>query len=73
MYIYHTHTHTHTDLILSDITSHYYRCDSGCLCSKTSGVDGRALDGVRSVRVLQDADSESDGRSIRCTEVRAAR
>lgn len=35
-------------------------------------MDGRPLDGVRSVRVLQDTDFESDGRTIRCTEVRAA-
>uniref|UniRef100_A0A3Q3WTA3 Zinc finger FYVE domain-containing protein n=1 Tax=Mola mola TaxID=94237 RepID=A0A3Q3WTA3_MOLML len=36
---------------------------------KTSGVDGRPLDGVCSVRVLQDIEFESDGRAIRCTEV----
>ncbi|KAM4528566.1 zinc finger FYVE domain-containing protein 16 [Odontesthes bonariensis] len=36
---------------------------------KTSGVDGRPLDGVRSVRMQQDAEFESDGRLIRCTEV----
>uniref|UniRef100_A0A7N8X5D9 Zinc finger, FYVE domain containing 16 n=1 Tax=Mastacembelus armatus TaxID=205130 RepID=A0A7N8X5D9_9TELE len=36
---------------------------------KTSGVDGRPLDGVCSVRVQQDAEFESDGRAIRCTEV----
>ncbi|XP_070844491.1 zinc finger FYVE domain-containing protein 16 [Chaetodon trifascialis] len=36
---------------------------------KTSGVDGRPLDGVHSVRVLQDAEFESDGQTIRCTEV----
>jgi len=33
-------------------------------------VDGSSLDGVRSVRVQQDTTFESDGRSIRCTEVR---
>uniref|UniRef100_A0A4W6DJ21 Zinc finger, FYVE domain containing 16 n=1 Tax=Lates calcarifer TaxID=8187 RepID=A0A4W6DJ21_LATCA len=33
------------------------------------GVDGRPLDGVRSVRMQQDAEFESDGRAIRCTEV----
>ncbi|XP_013870552.1 zinc finger FYVE domain-containing protein 16 [Austrofundulus limnaeus] len=37
--------------------------------SKTSGVDGRPLDGVCSVKVQQDVDFESDGRTIRCTEV----
>ncbi|XP_075885710.1 zinc finger FYVE domain-containing protein 16 isoform X2 [Nelusetta ayraudi] len=37
--------------------------------SKASGVDGRPLDGVPSVRVLQDTRFESDGRAIRCTEV----
>ncbi|XP_023148901.2 zinc finger FYVE domain-containing protein 16 [Amphiprion ocellaris] len=36
---------------------------------KTSGVDGRPLDGVHSVRMQQDAEFEADGRSIRCTEV----
>ncbi|XP_041666898.1 zinc finger FYVE domain-containing protein 16 [Cheilinus undulatus] len=36
---------------------------------RTSGVDGRPLDGVRSVRMQQDTDFESDGRTIRCTEV----
>ncbi|XP_040915708.1 zinc finger FYVE domain-containing protein 16 [Toxotes jaculatrix] len=36
---------------------------------KTSGVDGRPLDGVRSVRMQQDSEFESDGRTIRCTEV----
>uniref|UniRef100_A0A667YX57 Zinc finger, FYVE domain containing 16 n=1 Tax=Myripristis murdjan TaxID=586833 RepID=A0A667YX57_9TELE len=35
----------------------------------TSGVDGRPLDGVHSVRMQQDTEFESDGRSIRCTEV----
>lgn len=36
---------------------------------RTSGVDGRPLDGVHSVKVLQDTEFESDGRTIRCTEV----
>lgn len=36
---------------------------------KTSGVDGRPLDGVTSVRMQQDTEFESDGRTIRCTEV----
>ncbi|KAM9306457.1 LOW QUALITY PROTEIN: zinc finger FYVE domain-containing protein 16 [Pholidichthys leucotaenia] len=36
---------------------------------KTSGVDGRPLDGVHSVRIQQDTKFESDGRAIRCTEV----
>ncbi|XP_072310370.1 zinc finger FYVE domain-containing protein 16 isoform X2 [Eucyclogobius newberryi] len=36
---------------------------------KTSGVDGKSLDGVHSMRVQQDTVFESDGRSIRCTEV----
>ncbi|KAK5606617.1 hypothetical protein CRENBAI_017884 [Crenichthys baileyi] len=36
---------------------------------KTSGVDGRPLDGVPSVRMQQDAEFESDSLSIRCTEV----
>lgn len=39
-------------------------------CSKTSGVDGRPLDGARSVKVQQDVDFESDGHAIRCTEVK---
>ncbi|XP_029940738.1 zinc finger FYVE domain-containing protein 16 isoform X2 [Salarias fasciatus] len=36
---------------------------------RSSGVDGRSLDGVHSVRMQQDAEFESNGRSIRCTEV----
>ncbi|XP_071321437.1 zinc finger FYVE domain-containing protein 16 [Trachinotus anak] len=36
---------------------------------KASGVDARPLDGVCSVRMQQDAEFESDGRTIRCTEV----
>ncbi|KAM9841507.1 zinc finger FYVE domain-containing protein 16 [Aulostomus maculatus] len=36
---------------------------------RTSGVDERPLDGVCSVRMQQDAEFESDGRVIRCTEV----
>ncbi|KAJ0057580.1 hypothetical protein NL108_009357, partial [Boleophthalmus pectinirostris] len=36
---------------------------------KTSAVDGKSLDGVHSVRVQQDSEFQSDGRSIRCTEV----
>ncbi|KAL0965204.1 hypothetical protein UPYG_G00278160 [Umbra pygmaea] len=35
----------------------------------TSGVDGKPLDGVHSVRLQQDTVFESDGRTIRCTEV----
>lgn len=40
--------------------------------SKTSAVDGRPLDGVPSVRVLQDTKFELDGRAITCTEVNRA-
>ncbi|XP_059213699.1 zinc finger FYVE domain-containing protein 16 isoform X2 [Centropristis striata] len=36
---------------------------------RTSGVDGRPLDGVSSVKMQQDTEFESDGRTIRCTEV----
>lgn len=36
---------------------------------KTSAVDGRPLDEVRSIRVHNDTEFESDGCSIRCTEV----
>uniref|UniRef100_A0A4W5MZC5 Zinc finger, FYVE domain containing 16 n=1 Tax=Hucho hucho TaxID=62062 RepID=A0A4W5MZC5_9TELE len=35
----------------------------------TSGVDGKPLEGVHSVRMQQDTEFESDGRTIRCTEV----
>ncbi|KAK0154337.1 Zinc finger FYVE domain-containing protein 16 [Merluccius polli] len=35
----------------------------------TSGVDGRSLDGVYSLRTQHDSEFESDGRVIRCTEV----
>ncbi|CAL9682394.1 unnamed protein product [Knipowitschia caucasica] len=36
---------------------------------KTSAVDGKPLDGVYSMRVRQDTEFESEGRSIRCTEI----
>ncbi|XP_023276971.1 zinc finger FYVE domain-containing protein 16-like [Seriola lalandi dorsalis] len=36
---------------------------------RTSGVDGRPLDGVHSVRMQQDTEFDSDGRTISCTEV----
>ncbi|XP_017287740.1 zinc finger FYVE domain-containing protein 16 [Kryptolebias marmoratus] len=36
---------------------------------QTSGVDGRPLDGVRSMKMQQDTEFECDGRTIRCTEV----
>ncbi|KAK7895469.1 hypothetical protein WMY93_020794 [Mugilogobius chulae] len=36
---------------------------------KTSAVDGKSLDGVHSMRVQQDTQFVSDGRTIRCTEV----
>ncbi|XP_071371776.1 zinc finger FYVE domain-containing protein 16 isoform X1 [Centroberyx affinis] len=35
----------------------------------TSGVDGRPLNGVHSVKMQQDTEFESEGRTIRCTEV----
>ncbi|KAK6316267.1 hypothetical protein J4Q44_G00137910 [Coregonus suidteri] len=35
----------------------------------TSGVDRKPLEGVHSVRMQQDTEFESDGRTIRCTEV----
>eukprot|EP00064_Thunnus_orientalis_P016976 superscaffoldBa00003493_g17050 len=35
----------------------------------SSAVDGKPLDGVRSVRMQQDAEFEVDGRTIQCTEV----
>uniref|UniRef100_A0A8C5EDR7 FYVE-type domain-containing protein n=1 Tax=Gouania willdenowi TaxID=441366 RepID=A0A8C5EDR7_GOUWI len=38
---------------------------------KVSGVDGRPLDGVPSVRMQQDTEFESNGLSITCTEVSA--
>lgn len=40
-----------------------------CPCSVTSGVDRKPLEGVHSVRMQQDTEFESDGRTIRCTEV----
>lgn len=36
---------------------------------KTSAVDGRPFDGAHSLRVQQDTEFVSEGRSIRCTEV----
>ena len=40
-----------------------------CFCSIKSGVDGRPLDAAHRVRMQHDAEFESEGRTIRCTEV----
>ncbi|GLD56788.1 zinc finger FYVE domain-containing protein 16-like isoform X2 [Lates japonicus] len=52
-----------------NVTVRWVDWSSPVNAGKTSGVDGRPLDGVRSVRMQQDAEFESDGRAIRCTEV----
>uniref|UniRef100_A0A4W6DIZ7 Zinc finger FYVE domain-containing protein n=1 Tax=Lates calcarifer TaxID=8187 RepID=A0A4W6DIZ7_LATCA len=52
-----------------NVTVRWVDWSSPVNAGRTSGVDGRPLDGVRSVRMQQDAEFESDGRAIRCTEV----
>ncbi|XP_047425926.1 zinc finger FYVE domain-containing protein 16 [Mugil cephalus] len=55
--------------VRENVTVRWVDWSSPVNTGKTSGVDGRPLDGVRSVRMQQDADFEVDGRTIRCTEV----
>ncbi|KAG8010500.1 Zinc finger FYVE domain-containing protein 16 [Nibea albiflora] len=55
--------------VRENVTVRWVDWSSSVNTGKTSGVDGRPLDGVRSVRVVQDTEFESDGRTIRCTEV----
>ncbi|XP_051268364.1 zinc finger FYVE domain-containing protein 16 isoform X1 [Dicentrarchus labrax] len=55
--------------VRENVTVRWVDWSSPVNAGKTSGVDGRPLDGVRSVRVLQDTEFESDGRTIKCTEV----
>ncbi|TMS08302.1 hypothetical protein E3U43_005785 [Larimichthys crocea] len=55
--------------VRENVTVRWVDWSSPVNTGKTSGVDGRPLDGVRSVRVLQDTEFESDGRTIKCTEV----
>ncbi|CAJ1070037.1 zinc finger FYVE domain-containing protein 16 isoform X2 [Xyrichtys novacula] len=52
-----------------NVTVRWVEWSSPVNTGRTSGVDGRPLDGVRSVKVQQDTEFESDGRSIKCTEV----
>lgn len=52
-----------------NVTVRWIDLSSHVNTGRTSGVDGRPLDGVRSVRMQQDTEFESDGRSIKCTEV----
>ncbi|XP_069556732.1 zinc finger FYVE domain-containing protein 16 isoform X1 [Brachyistius frenatus] len=55
--------------VRENVTVRWVEWSSPLNAGKTSGVDGRPLDGVRSVRMQQDTEFESDGRSIACTEV----
>lgn len=55
--------------VRENVTVRWVDWSSPINTGRTSGVDGRPLDGVRSVRVQQGSECESDGRSIRCTEV----
>ncbi|KAI3362456.1 hypothetical protein L3Q82_012745, partial [Scortum barcoo] len=55
--------------VRENVTVRWVDWSSPVNTGKTSGVDGRPLDGVRSVRMQQDAEFESDGRAITCTEV----
>ncbi|XP_028273119.1 zinc finger FYVE domain-containing protein 16 [Parambassis ranga] len=55
--------------VRENVTVRWVDWSSPVNTGKRSGVDGRPLDGVHSVRMQQDTEFESDGRSIRCTEV----
>ncbi|KAM9337837.1 zinc finger FYVE domain-containing protein 16 [Symphorus nematophorus] len=55
--------------VRENVTVRWVDWSSPVNAGRSSGVDGRSLDGVHSVRVLQDTEFESDGRTIRCTEV----
>ncbi|KAK2818567.1 hypothetical protein Q5P01_024128 [Channa striata] len=55
--------------IKENVTVRWVDWSSPINTGKTSGVDGRPLDGVCSVRMQQDSEFELDGRNIRCTEV----
>ncbi|XP_061589995.1 zinc finger FYVE domain-containing protein 16 [Cololabis saira] len=55
--------------IRENVTVRWVDWTSPVNTGRTSGVDGRPLDGVHSVGMQQDAEFELDGRTIRCTEV----
>ncbi|CAB1438244.1 unnamed protein product [Pleuronectes platessa] len=55
--------------VRENVTVRWVDWSSPVNTGKTSGVDERPLGGVRSVRMQQDTEFESDGRTIRCTEV----
>nr|XP_019937712.1 PREDICTED: zinc finger FYVE domain-containing protein 16-like [Paralichthys olivaceus]XP_019937713.1 PREDICTED: zinc finger FYVE domain-containing protein 16-like [Paralichthys olivaceus] len=55
--------------VRENVTVRWVDWSSPVNTGKTSGVDERPLDGVRSVRMQQDTEFESDGRTLKCTEV----
>ncbi|XP_015259966.1 PREDICTED: zinc finger FYVE domain-containing protein 16-like [Cyprinodon variegatus] len=55
--------------VKENVTVRWVDWSSPVNSGKTSGVDGRPLDGVPSVRMEQDTEFESHSRTIRCTEV----
>ncbi|XP_077353909.1 zinc finger FYVE domain-containing protein 16 [Festucalex cinctus] len=55
--------------VRENVTVRWVDWTSAVNAGMTSGVDGRSLAGVRSVRTQQDADFECDGRIVRCSEV----
>ncbi|KAM7368530.1 hypothetical protein PAMP_012864 [Pampus punctatissimus] len=55
--------------VRENVTVRWVSWSSPVNTSKSSAVDGKPLDGVRIVRMQQDAEFEVDGRAIRCTEV----
>ncbi|XP_026212009.1 zinc finger FYVE domain-containing protein 16 isoform X1 [Anabas testudineus] len=55
--------------VRENVTVRWVEWSSPINAGKTSGVDGRPLDGVRSMRMQQGTEFESDGCNIRCSEV----
>uniref|UniRef100_A0A8C6LN60 Zinc finger, FYVE domain containing 16 n=1 Tax=Nothobranchius furzeri TaxID=105023 RepID=A0A8C6LN60_NOTFU len=55
--------------IQENVTIRWIDWTSPINSGRTSGVDGRPLDGVHSVKMQQDVEFEADNRTIKCTEV----
>ncbi|CAK6956032.1 zinc finger FYVE domain-containing protein 16 [Scomber scombrus] len=55
--------------VRENVTVRWIDWSSPVNMGRSSAVDGKPLDGVRSVRMQQDAEFEVDGRTIQCTEV----
>uniref|UniRef100_A0A1A7XSQ3 Zinc finger, FYVE domain containing 16 n=3 Tax=Iconisemion striatum TaxID=60296 RepID=A0A1A7XSQ3_9TELE len=55
--------------VRENVTIRWIDLTSPINTGRTSGVDGRPLDGVHSVKMQQDVEFEADSRTIKCTEV----